>query len=290
MRFLLRGSFERRLAPGTYSSKNSVSISVALAISVSEGLKDYLGTFLFLRYGKREFTTTLTKWTLNNRQEISSLYLLQDNDAATLCVLFNSIGLKRPPYFLTFMRLFDGSSTHFFGIRRLRSRDQAGLLTFDLRWDSNSRKRAIIQYIPPASIVNTLRTNSTRDLTEFSVEAQNYVSRTNRGASLEKAGKNRVTVEQRKTRYTKEDELLESFELPQAYQFMISIEAVYLLYHTLQILFYLTKSLSNRRLRKVSSLGTLLSAVKSTFLFFSSSYFQSINQLFFSQILRNYLL
>ncbi|KAL8641084.1 MAG: hypothetical protein Q9228_002070 [Teloschistes exilis] len=100
------------------------------------------------------------------------------------------------------------------GMRRLRFRDQAGLLPFDLRLGSDSRKRAIVQCIPPASMVDVLLTNSTRALTDFSIEAQNYVSRTNRGASLEKAGKNRVTVEQRKSRHAREDELLEYFEPP----------------------------------------------------------------------------
>lgn len=100
------------------------------------------------------------------------------------------------------------------GMRRLRFRDQAGLLPFDLRLGSDSRKRAIVQCIPPASMVDVLLTNSTRALTDFSIEAQNYVSRTNRGASLEKAGKNRVTVEQRKSRHAREDELVEYFEPP----------------------------------------------------------------------------
>ncbi|KAI4197124.1 MAG: hypothetical protein LQ350_006138 [Teloschistes chrysophthalmus] len=100
------------------------------------------------------------------------------------------------------------------GMRRLRFRDRAGLLAFDLRMGSESRKRAIIQCIPAASMVNVLLTNSTRDLTDLSTEARNFVSCTNRGVFPEKAGNGGVTAEQRKVRQTREDKLLGCFEPP----------------------------------------------------------------------------
>ncbi|KAL9578898.1 MAG: hypothetical protein Q9212_005425 [Teloschistes hypoglaucus] len=100
------------------------------------------------------------------------------------------------------------------GMRRLRFRDQAGLLAFDGRDGSVSRKRAIIQCIPLASMVNVILTNSTKGLTDLSTEAQNYVICTNRGTNPGRAGQNRVTVEERKIRHTKTDELLQCFEPP----------------------------------------------------------------------------
>ncbi|KAL8667722.1 MAG: hypothetical protein Q9202_000577 [Teloschistes flavicans] len=100
------------------------------------------------------------------------------------------------------------------GMRRQRFRDQAGLVAFEFKQGGDSRKRAIVQCIPPADMAKVLLTNSTRHVPDLSIEARAYVGCTNRGTEPQKAGKNRVTEEQRKTQYAKKNKVFQGFEPP----------------------------------------------------------------------------
>ncbi|KAL8685715.1 MAG: hypothetical protein Q9218_007585 [Villophora microphyllina] len=101
------------------------------------------------------------------------------------------------------------------GMRRLRFRDQAGLLAAEQRQGSLARKRAIIQCIPPATVAQMLVTNSLRCLgKDLSLAEQTWVDSTNRGKCPEKAGKHRVTEEHRKHMHARKDALLEQYEPP----------------------------------------------------------------------------
>ncbi|KAL8713729.1 MAG: hypothetical protein Q9220_002255 [cf. Caloplaca sp. 1 TL-2023] len=107
------------------------------------------------------------------------------------------------------------------GMRRIRFRDIAGLPAAEVRQHSDSRKRALVQCIPPDIMIKILAYNDTRYWRDMTVREVAYIENRNRGSSLAKAGSWRISEKERKNREVLYNHSMRGFQLvnPTAYPY-----------------------------------------------------------------------
>lgn len=103
-------------------------------------------------------------------------------------------------------------SEHGITMRRIRFRDQAGLLSWSPREGSLGRKKALIQCIPADVMDQILATNDTSCFRDMTQEEITFINRANRGLNPEKAGSRKLTENERERRGAVKDAILKDFE------------------------------------------------------------------------------
>ncbi|KAL9002742.1 MAG: hypothetical protein Q9188_004342 [Gyalolechia gomerana] len=103
-------------------------------------------------------------------------------------------------------------SEHGITMRRIRFRDQAGLLSWSTREGSLGRKKALIQCIPADIMDQILATNDTSCFRDMTQEEMTFINRANRGLNPEKAGSRKLTENERERRGAVKDVILKDFE------------------------------------------------------------------------------
>ncbi|KAL8941016.1 MAG: hypothetical protein Q9216_002496 [Gyalolechia sp. 2 TL-2023] len=97
-------------------------------------------------------------------------------------------------------------------MRRIRFREDAGLLSWSPREGSEGRKKALIQCIPADIMDQILVTNDMSCFRDLSFEETTYISRANKGLNPERAGRRQLVESERERRWAAKDSILKDFE------------------------------------------------------------------------------